>query len=53
MSIALSVPVAYGIFQVLPWGEFVQIIVDDNIVESIHMPHLVSRCGSSTGDGLG
>lgn len=32
MSIALSIPVAYGIFQVLPWGEFAHDAVEINVV---------------------
>jgi len=32
MSIALSIPVAYGIFQVLPWGEFAHEAMELNVV---------------------
>ena len=32
MSIALSVPVAYGIFQVLPWGEFAHEALELNVI---------------------
>ena len=32
MAIALSVPVAYGIFQVLPWGEFAHEALQLNVI---------------------
>ncbi|MBL8458887.1 MAG: sugar transferase, partial [Zoogloea sp.] len=32
MSIVLSIPVAYGIFQVLPWGEFAHEAMELNVV---------------------
>ena len=32
MSIALSIPVAYGIFRVLPWGEFAHEALELNVI---------------------